>query len=105
MRAGARRHRLTIQRPVPGIGWGVDPTWETHAQVWGSLEPLRGNELLKAQQINSEISGRSGIPYVPWVMPAMRFLYGDRIFQILAVIDPEERHRELQLMWKEEMPA
>jgi len=105
MRAGARRHRLTIQRSVPGIGFGADPTWTTHAQVWGSLEPLRGDELLRAQQINSEISGRSGIPFVPSVTPAMMIMCGSRIYKILAVIDPDERHRELQLMWKEETPA
>jgi len=105
MIAGRRRHRLTIQRPVPGIGWGANPTWKTHAQVWGSLEPLRGDELLRAQQINSEITGRSGIPYVLAVTPDMRIVCGNRIYQILAAIDPEERHRELQIMWKEQAPA
>lgn len=104
MRAGARRHRLTIQRPVPGIGWGADPTWATYADVWGSLEPLRGRELLAAQQVQSEVTGKSGIPYVSGVTPAMRFLCGGRIYQILAAIDPEERHRELQLLWKEQTP-
>jgi len=105
MRAGARRHRLTIQRPVPGAVWGADATWATHAQVWGSLEPLRGSELLSAQQMQSEVTGKSTIPYVPGVTPAMRFLCGSRIYQILSVIDPEERHCELQLMWKEQAPA
>jgi len=90
---------------VPGIGFGADPTWTTHAQAWGSLEPLRGDELLRAQQINSEITGRSGINYVRGVTPAMQFLCGDRIYQILVVIDPEERHRELQLMWREQTPS
>jgi len=104
MRAGARRHWLTIQRPVPGVGWGADPTWAMHVTVWGSIEPLRGGELLRAQQINSEITGRIGIPYVPAVTPAMRIVCGSRIYQILAVIDPEERHRELQLMIKEQIP-
>jgi len=105
MRAGARRHRLAIQRPVPGVGWGVDPTWATHAEVWGSLEPLRGGELLAAQQVQSEVTGKSGIPYVSGVTPAMRFTCGSRVYQILAAIDPEERHRELQLLWKEQVPT
>ena len=103
MIAGRRRHRLTIQRSVPGIGWGADPTWATHVEVWGSLEPLRGSELLAAQQVQSEVTGKSGLPFVPGVTPAMRFLCEGRVYQILAVIDPEERHRELQLMWKEQM--
>jgi SPP1 family predicted phage head-tail adaptor len=105
MRAGARRHRLTIQRPVPSTGWGVDSSWQTYTQAWGTLEPLRGAELLTAQQLGSEITGKSVMPYVPGVTPAMRFVCGDRIYQIVAVIDPEERHQELQLMWKEQTPA
>ncbi|HUU70254.1 MAG TPA: phage head closure protein [Planctomycetota bacterium] len=105
MRAGARRHRLTIQRLVPSATFGIDPTWTTHAEVWGSVEPLRGGELLRAQQVQSEVTGGSGIPYVLAVTPAMRFLCGSRVYQILAVIDPGERHRELQLLWKEQTPA
>jgi len=105
MRSGRRRHRLTIQRPVPGIGWGANPTWKTYAQVWGSLEPLRGNELLTAQQVQSEVTGKSEINYLPGITPDMRIVCGSRIYQILAAIDPEERHRELQIMWKEQAPA
>ncbi len=105
MNAGRRRHRLTIQHLVPGIGWGVDPTWDIYTMVWGSLEPLRGSELLAAQQVQSEVTGKSGLPFVPGVTPAMRFLCKGRMYQILVVIDPEERHRELQLMWKVQVPA
>lgn len=105
MTAGRRRHWLTIQRSVPGVGWGADPTWAIHAFAWGSLEPLRGSEFLAAQQVQSEVTGKSVIPYVPGVTPAMRIICGARIYQILAVIDPEERHRELQLMIKEETPS
>jgi SPP1 family predicted phage head-tail adaptor len=105
MRAGVRRHRLTIQQLVPSTGWGVDPSWQTYAQLWGTLEPLRGAELLTAQQLGSEITGRSETSYAPDITSAMRFVCGGRIYQIITVIDPEWRHRELQLLWKEQAPA
>lgn len=104
MRAGGRRHYLTIQRQIASSGWNVAVSWATYAEVWGSLEPLRGEELVRAQQVNSEVSGRSGIPYLPGAAPSMRVLCRGRVYQILAVIDPEERHREMVLYWKEQVP-
>ena len=105
MRAGARRHRLTILRPVPGIGF-TDPTWATYAVAWGAIEPLRGSELLAADQVNSEVTAKITIPYRIGVTAAMRVTCDGRLYKIVAPpIDPELRHRELQLMVREEVPA
>ena len=105
MRAGARRHRLTIQRKVPGIGF-TEPTWATHTEAWGAIEPLRGSELLAADQVNSEVTAKITIPYRIGVTAAMRVTCDGRLYKIVAPpIDPELRHRELQLMVREEVPA
>ncbi|MFU9078112.1 head-tail adaptor protein, partial [Proteus sp. LHD240705] len=32
---------------------------------------------------------------------SMRIVWGKRLFNIISIIDPDERHRELQLMCKE----
>ncbi len=105
MRAGARRHRLTIQRQVPGIGFS-DPTWTTHTEAWGSIEPLRGSEFLAADQVNSEVTAKITIPYRIGVTAAMRVTCNGRLYQIVAPpIDPDLRHRELQLMVREEVPS
>lgn len=39
--------------------------------------------------------------WYPDITPDMRIMYAGRVLNIVSVIDPEEAHRELQLMCKE----
>ena len=106
MRAGNLRHRVTIQQPVVDSSWGGTTNWEEYVEVWAAVEPLRGRELLAAQQVQSETTAKVTIRYVAGVTAKMRILHGSRIFELTAPpIDPEERHRELQLMVKETTPS
>ena len=102
MRAGRLRHQVRIQTPTkdtsPGAG---DITWSDYATVWAAVEPLRGNEFFTAQQVNAEVTGRVVIRYLSGITPEVRVLFGTRTFEILSVIDVDERHEELQLMVKE----
>lgn len=104
MRAGKRRHKVIIQKDtgssLDDYG-GPEAVWETHATVWVSIEPLRGGERFDAQRLNPEIENKIGCPYVASTTPKMRIKYGSRYMNILAVIDEEERHRELQLLCAE----
>jgi len=106
MRAGSLRHRVTIQQPVVDTAWGGATTWEEFAKVWAAIEPLRGRELIAAQQVQSETTAKITIRYLAGITPDMRILHGSRIFELTSPpIDPEERHRELQLMVKETTPS
>lgn len=94
------RHRVTIQhktvtRDADGI---AAETWQDVTTVWAAVEPLRGREYLQAMAVAVEVTTRVRVRCLPGVTPAMRLLFGSRIFNIVSVIDPEERHRELQLM-------
>ena len=104
MRTGKRRHKVIIQKDT-GTGQGdygaPVENWVTHATVWVSIEPLRGGERFDAQRLNPEIENKIGCPYVASTTPKMRIKYGSRYMNILAVIDQEERHRELQLLCAE----
>ncbi|MFZ5816298.1 MAG: phage head closure protein [Bacillota bacterium] len=101
--AGKLRHRVTLQdNQAPRDSYGAEAdNWVDVATVWASVEPLRGREFFAAQQVNSEVSARVRIRYRAGVNSAMRVRFGDRIFDIISVIDPEERHQELQLMVRE----
>ena len=103
MRAGELRHRITLQKnnPAPNsIGEAVD-TWTDLATVWAAIEPLSGNRLFQAQQANSEIQGVVRIRYRSDVLATMRIVHIARYFQVLSIIDTEERHQELHLFYKE----
>lgn len=83
-----------------GYGEAVK-TWSTVTTVWASVEPLRGRELFDAEQVQSEISHRVRVRYSGSVTPQNRLLFGSRVLEIQAVINVNERNREMQLMCKE----
>jgi len=104
MRAGALRHRLTIQETIEGKDDRNTVTvtgWQDIATVWAAVEPLRGREYFQMQNTQSELTVRVRIRYLPGVAGAMRVIYGDRIFNIQSVIDVDERRREMELMCTE----
>lgn len=97
------RHRITLQELVTGQDEAGQPVqeWQDVATVWAAVEPLRGREYWAAAQVQSEVTTRIRIRYRSGIRPDMRVLYGGRVFNVTAVIDPEERHVELQLMCRE----
>lgn len=103
MRAGELRHRITLRIATVSQDDCGQPvqTWTDHATVWAAVEPLRGREYFESQQQQAEVTTRIRIRYRAKVSPVMRVKWGVRIYKIEAVIDPDERHQELQLMCAE----
>ena len=77
------------------------PSYTTYATVWASVEPLQGRELENAQQISAEITHKVTIRYNAAVTSEHQVVYGERIIEIEAVLNPEERNEYLVLMCKE----
>lgn len=103
MKTGDLRHRITIQenqtvKDAEGI---TEDNWVDTATVWAAIKPLHGRELLAAQAVQSETTGRIEMRYRPGIKPSQRAVFGGRIFEILAVLNIEERNRELRLLTKE----
>lgn len=103
MKSGQLRHRVTVQSlTVTQDEYGAPvETWTTMATVWVSIEPLEGREYFAARQVNAEVTGRIRMRYLPGVLPSMRVLYGTRTFNILSIINPDERKRMTELMVQE----
>lgn len=97
MQAGKLRHLLILQQStdVTNSRGEAIPTWSDVASVWGEVTPLSGREGLAAQQVYATASHRVRIRYRPGVVPKMRFLKGSREFDIDAVLNVDERNREL----------
>lgn len=104
IRAGELRHRVTIQQnnstSRDAVGAEV-PNWQDVATVWAAVEPLRGREYLESQQVNAEVDTRIRIRHYPGITPDMRVIWGSRIYEIEAVINVDERDREIHLMCRE----
>lgn len=100
MDAGRLDKRVTIQSMTAtrnAIGEPVE-AWADVATVWAAVEPVQGREFWEQQQVQSEVTTRIRIRYRAGVTAAMRVTYGGRFYNIKSVIDPRERHDEMQLM-------
>lgn len=101
MRAGALRQRIWIQKPGAATqnSHGEETTpYVDEVEVWMSLEPLTGREYFAAETRQSEVTHKATMRYRSGMNTKKRLRLGTRLFDIQAVMDTTERHRELQLM-------
>lgn len=103
MQAGKLRHRVAIQalseqRDDHG---GTVETWHTTRYVSARVEPLRGVEIFRAQQVDARITHRITLRYQPGITSAMRIVHDGRALHILSLGDVEERHRMIELFAQE----
>lgn len=105
LNVGDLRHQITIQQmadTTDDYGTPVETDeWNTFATVWAAINPLTGREYIQTQNVIPDLTATIKIRYLPGVTTRMRVLYGTRVFDIKAVIDVEEHHREMQLMCAE----
>ena len=103
MKAGSLRHRVTIQQLTitQGTAGEVIEGWSDVATVYAAVEPLSGREFWQAQQVAAESQIRVRIRYRAGLDTTMRVIHDVRTLEILSIVDPEERHAELQLMCRE----
>jgi len=99
---GEMRQRIALQvRTVTRVEGIPEENWATVATVWAAVADLSGKEYFQAASMQSEVTTRIKIRYRKEITPSMRVLYGDRVFNILSVIDKDERHRVIELLCKE----
>lgn len=94
------RRQITLQSvsSVPdGMGGSTDTVVDVATAIPARVEPLQGNELLRAQQTGMQRPHRFTIRYRSDVTGAKTILYDGRTFDIKSIQDPEEKHRELLL--------
>jgi SPP1 family predicted phage head-tail adaptor len=104
--AGKLNKRVLIEKSVPGsppVNEFGEPvvSWIEVDTVWASAEPLSGREFWAQQQVQSEITERFRIRYRADILTGMRVVYNSAIYMIKSIIDPLEKHEELNLMCAE----
>ena len=110
MRAGRLRHRIELQADTATTddadSFGeVEPSWETYAEVYADVRPLVGTERYAAQQVQASVSHEIRIRFRADVLDTHRVRWvcrgTARLFDINAVLNVEERDRELLLLCTE----
>lgn len=102
---GALRHRVRLERSerLADGGGGAVVTWAPVCELWASIKPSSGTESVVADQIAGRVSHEIHVRFRADISPAMRFSLGTRTFEILAVLDVEERRRQLRCLCREEL--
>lgn len=103
MRAGLLRHKISIQKKIvlrDSMG-GETVTWEPHCYAWASISPLSGHEYFAAKQIQASISHQIEMRYQSGIKTYYRVQWGERNFNIDAILNHEERNIKLTLLCSE----
>ena len=105
--AGRMRHRIRFERFDGTRDAYGDPlteegeNWTPVVTLWGSVDPVSGREFYAAEQSQSEVTHKIRCRYYPGLQTEMRIVCAGRIFQVISIIDWEERHESLLIMAKE----
>ena len=106
MNPGDLIHEIQIQTQstTRGDAGEVLDTWTTDSSgnVWASIKPGSGREFFNAKQINAELTHEIQLWFYQGLTPAKRILFGTRVFNILQVLNIEERSIE-HLVYAKEM--
>ena len=104
MKIGRLRHKIIIEKPTETTSdtGDVIQSWAEFATVWAEVTPLRGREYWASKQITSEITGKIKIRYLNGITQKMRVKFDSRIFNIEAVLNPNEKNIETILLVSEQ---
>jgi len=109
MNPGLFRHRITFQQydenAVNENGFPLEDRQRSTdvKTVWAMIKTLQGREYYEAAATQNENTVRFVIRYTSGITPDMRIKYKDRAFEILSVINDDERNITLTIIAKEVM--
>ena len=103
MRIARLRHRVALRYPTNAQDSQGDavPAWTTLPKVWAEVKTLSGTERERADLATAlpETFHRVTIraPFSPLPRATWQVQWGDRLFEVLAVAEPDNRQRVLVL--------
>lgn len=66
--------------------------------VAGFVSPMSGREYEESQKLRTETTYKISTRFFRNITPEMRLLYDNKEFEIISVLDLNERHEELQII-------
>lgn len=105
MRAGQLRHRVEIQSydsTADELNQVIinESDWSTDATCWASIRPLNGREMEYMNSVYADVSHKILMRYYS-LQTEDRIKYGSRIFNVVSVINTDERNRQVEVIAKE----
>jgi SPP1 family predicted phage head-tail adaptor len=98
LHAGALRHRITLEQLQAELDSDDGITAESWAafasMIPAEITPLSGRELIAAQAVQSKVTTRIRIRWRDGVLPSMRVLHREQVFNIEAAVPDAASGRE-----------
>lgn len=94
------RHRIEIQsvtRTEDGAGGFGPRVWSKFTDAWASIDPVSAWEKFQASQMETPITHKIVMRYQPGIITAQRIKFGERYFNIVEVLNIEERNVFLKI--------
>ena len=94
--AGELRQQIQIQANTPtndAYNQRQD-SWSTLVTRWAKIESATGSGYIQSDEVRNLATHRITIRYYADVTPRCRVLFGSRIFNIVAVLNTDERKIE-----------
>lgn len=104
MKAGQLRHKMVIERATTSRAstGHAQQTWATHLLRFAAIRPLSSKELLAYNiQIQTEATHEITLRGPLDITTKDRIKFGERIFNIIGVINVDERNKEIKVTAKE----
>ncbi|MDD2839741.1 MAG: phage head closure protein [Rickettsiales bacterium] len=95
--------RIKIQSKVKmadGFG-GYSEIWSDLKTLWAEIKPISNAENFEANQIGEKTSFIITIRYFDLLTTQQRIKYGERIFNIVGVINPLENNQIIEIAAEE----
>ncbi len=92
---------VTLQRRAAGTGsrGQAQDTWvDVAAGIWAGIEPIRGREYFAAGQQQHAVDARVVMRWRADVLPGMRVVDGDNLWEVISVIDVDASGISTELM-------
>ena len=103
MEAGTLNKRITLQyqTKVSNNMGGFVTSWVDAATIWAAIWPVSASEQVQSMQPTMTISHRIRIRYRSILRASWRIKFGLRYFNIVSIINQNEKNELLDLMCKE----
>ena len=97
---GAMRHRLTLQQRVStsDTAGGYVEGWEDVAVLYAAIEDTGGRIDMRGMQERHSVTHRLTVHYRDDITPAMRLSGEGRIYDIVAILDRDNRKAYLEVL-------
>ena len=96
-----KRIILQYETKVSDSMGGFTSTWIDAATVWAAIWPTSAAELIQSMQTDMVISHRIRIRFRSVLRPSWRIKFGTRYFNIVSIINPNEKNEYLDIMARE----